>query len=113
MFSPEEIVGAQMRLLELKKKLETQTRIDKLVQDKEFKELIIDGFCRDNSASLVHQAFDPAADAQVRADALQMASAGGHLLRWLAVGEMQRDMIQREIDDVEQMLNEIVVDNVE
>lgn len=111
MISPEEIVGNQLRLEDLKKKRAFQERIDALVKLPEFKAVIIDGFCRDHTAACTHQAFDPAASQEVRADAMQMASAGGHFLRWLHVGEQQRDLVQREINDIEQLLLEVAADN--
>ena len=102
--SPEEVLAAQGRLADLKAAQAFQKRVSALVNTREFKEIIIDGFCRDNVARLVHQTADPALSAEQRADALSMAQAGGHLLRWLSVGETQSEIIGREIAELEEAL---------
>lgn len=56
-----------------------------LADNKHFKKLILDGFCTTEAARYVQESGDPMLAPEMRADALAMAQASGHLKRFLQI----------------------------
>lgn len=104
------IEGLENQLAQTKEKVEQAKRIRRLIGNKDFKNLILDGFCRDDAARLVSESGDPVLDPQQRADALAMAQAGGHLKRYLTMQLQQALTAEREIPELEQELEEARAD---
>lgn len=105
-----QIADAQERVTELKKVQNYRERLFALIKTPEFKELILEGFCRDEVARFAHQSGNPAATQADRDIAVSMAQAGGHLLRYFEVARLQYDTAQREIDQTEQAIEEAIAD---
>ena len=108
-----EFQQAQERLAALKELLVYNQKLAAFIRTPEFKELIIDGYCRDEVSRFTHQSGDPRLDATQRADALSMAHSGGHFLRWLNKGEIQLGTIERDIQGLEEALRGYEADAAE
>lgn len=63
--------------------LERTARLERLLNNPDFREVIIGHFSRDDAARSVQESADPSLTAEQRADALAMAQAPGHLKRWI------------------------------
>ena len=79
----------------------------KLSENREFRKLILEGFCLTESARYVHESADPHLSPEQRADALAMAQAGGHLKRFLSMAVVVGNTASRELVDVEEALEHI------
>lgn len=93
-----------------KRALELMERRDlalKLGNIPEFKKMILEDFCVTEAARLIGQSADPAMTVQQRADALAMGQAGGHLKRYLSATIQMGDTAERELIQVEEMLDEV------
>lgn len=78
----------------------------KLSGNREFKKLILDGFCGTEAARYVQESGDPALTAEQRQDALNIAQASGHLKRYLSVVVLMGNMSARNVADLNVTLNE-------
>ena len=58
---------------------------ERLAENKDFKKLILDGFCLHEAARYAQESGDPMLTAEQRQDALNMAQASGHLKRFLQI----------------------------
>lgn len=76
----------------------------KLLDNPEFKELIIKDFSTDECARYAQASADPMLDDAQRADALGIAQAAGHLKRWIAVILQQGYVAERDMGEVENAL---------
>lgn len=81
--------------------------VERLAKNKDFKALILDGFCRDETARLAHVSGDPGIDKDQRRVAADMSRAGGHLKRFLNIIVQQNNTAQRDRPDIEDMLAEL------
>ena len=57
----------------------------RLYENKDFRELIVNGFCLHEAARYAQESGDPMLSADQRQDALNMAQASGHLKRFLSI----------------------------
>lgn len=78
----------------------------KLAGNRDFKKLILEDYCIVESARLVHQSADPALEPLVRADALNMAQAAGHLKRFLQMMIQMGDNAENNFAALEEALAE-------
>lgn len=78
----------------------------RLFKNRDFKNLIIEEFCTAEAARLVHQSADPAIKPEMRADALAMAQAGGHLRRYLSLLITMADNAEAAVPELEEVLAE-------
>lgn len=78
----------------------------KLSSNREFRKLILDEFCIQESARYAHSSADPTLTAEQRADALALAQAGGHLRRWLSIKVRMGDTAEDQMADLDEALAE-------
>lgn len=78
----------------------------KLSSNREFKKLILEEFCVNESARYAHSSADPALTAEQRADALALAQAGGHLRRWLSIKVRMGNTAEAQQGDLDDALAE-------
>jgi hypothetical protein len=78
----------------------------KLSGNREFKRLILDGFCGTEAARYVQESADPLLSDRQRADALAMAQASGHLKRFLSIMVQQGNTSARNVKELEEALDE-------
>lgn len=111
-------MNADIQLLEehrdeLKKQVELNEAIVRLMKNRDFRKVILDAYMVADCARLAHTSCDPILSVQERADALSMAQAAGHLKRWLAVQGRMAENAERGIADVNQTLDELRAEGVE
>lgn len=78
----------------------------KLNNNREFRKLIIEGFCRDECARYAQLSADPSLKAEERADALALAQAAGHLRRFLSVTIRMGNLAEDQMASLEQAIDE-------
>ena len=78
----------------------------RLYKNKDFRSLIMDGFCLHDAARYAQESGDPLLTPEQRADALNMAQASGHLRRWLSLCVQMGAHAEREMSNIEEALNE-------
>jgi len=99
-----EIEGLEYRLEENKAKRDIRDKAVRLAKVPEFKELILDEFCRDYCAHQVHLSTDPRLDQKIRDDALVTAQAAGALKRFLSFLVQEGATADNQIEEIEEML---------
>lgn len=92
----------QTKVLKLRRE-----QAERLSKNKDFRALIIDGFCLHDAARFAQLSGDPAIDAEGRADSLAMAQASGHLKRYLQMQVQMGGTADRNIAEIELELGEL------
>ena len=96
-----EVNQLQKQLDDSKKLIERRRQAIRLSENKDFKKLILEGFCVSDAASYVSASADPQLTLEQRADALNIAQAGGHLKRFLSVITQMGAVAERDIANIE------------
>jgi hypothetical protein len=96
----------EQQLKQAKLLVERRVKALRLAENRDFRELVLEGFCRDDAARFAQQIGDPALDKKQQEDAASMAAASGHFLRYMRVITQQGDVAEREVLEVEEMLEE-------
>ena len=73
----------------------------RLTENKDFRELIMEFYLKDECARLAHISADPALTELQRADAINMAQAAGHLKRFLSICVRMGESAITDLDDLE------------
>lgn len=102
----DEVKGLEQQMADIKVLMERRDLAVKLSSNRDFRKLILEDFCTVEAARLVHQSCDPALDPLMRADALNMAQAGGHLKRYLSMMIRMGDSAEKSIADLEDHLTQ-------
>lgn len=79
----------------------------KLSANREFRKLIIEGFCRDEAARFVHLSTEPGLSEQDRADSLASAQAAGHLKRWINALITMGNRAEQDLFEMNETLEEM------
>lgn len=79
----------------------------RLYKNKDFKALILDGFCLTEAARYVQESSDPLLNADQRADALAMAQASGHLKRFLSITAQMGYSASNDLPELEEAVSEL------
>jgi hypothetical protein len=80
---------------------------ERLAKNKDFRKLILEGFCLKDAARYVQASEDPCIEANERADALKIAQASGHLKRFLSVTIQMGRHAKNTIPELEETLGEV------
>lgn len=86
--------------------IETQERALRLANNRDFKKLILEGFCVEECARYAQLSADPSLSAENRADALGMAQAAGHLRRWLQVINAMGNAAKNQVAELNEAIDE-------
>lgn len=78
----------------------------KLSGNREFKKLILEGFCGTECARYAQESGDPMLDERQRADAMAMAQAAGHLKRFLSITVVRGNMAADNVQGLNEALDE-------
>lgn len=78
----------------------------RLYDNRDFRKLVMEGFCRDEAARYVQASGDPALSGEQRMDALNMAQASGHLLRFMSICVQMAAVAERDLPEIEGALAE-------
>ncbi len=101
-----DVTQLEQQLKQAKLLVERRDKALRLAGNREFRELILEGFCRDDCARFAQQMGDPTLGAKEQADAGSMAAASGHLLRYLRVITQFGETAAREVIEVQEALDE-------
>ena len=99
-----EIQALERQLADANVLLERRKLVISLLGNRDFRKLILEGFCLHDAARYVQESADPFLNAEQRADALNMAQASGHLKRFLAITEQMGAHAERTLGDLEETL---------
>ena len=101
MINTSQVEGLENQLKDAKDQVERGKIAFRLASNRDFRKLIMEGFCKEDAARFAAQAGDPALDPQQRSDAMNMAMAGGHLKRFLQAQIQMGATAERELNDLE------------
>lgn len=79
----------------------------RLTNNRDFRDIILDGFCVQECARYAQLSGDPSLSPADQANALAMAQAAGHIRRYLQVICRMGDTAEHEIKVANEMLDEI------
>lgn len=96
------IAGLEFQLKSAKAQVAHAADIRKLIENKLFRSVILEGFVIHEAARYLQEAGDPLCSEVQRADALALAMAGGHLKRWIAVTLQMADSAEGSIAGLEE-----------
>ncbi|WP_421991639.1 hypothetical protein [Roseococcus sp.] len=74
----------------------------RLVDNRDFRKLILEGFCLEDAARYAQESGDPILAPEQRADALCMAQASGHLKRFINITIQMGAHAERELPHLEE-----------
>lgn len=97
----------EQQIAELQELVERKDLALKLEKNRDFKKLILDGFCETECARFARNSGDPSISPENRADSLAMAQAAGHLRRYLSLCVMQGFRAEDEIRQAKEALEEL------
>lgn len=100
------ITGLEKQLASTKDLVARRDAALRLHENRDFKLLMVDGFMRDEAARYVQASGDPALSAADRADALAMAQASGHIMRFLSVTVVMGNQAARDVSSLQEALDE-------
>lgn len=96
----------EQQLVEVQKTAEYGKMVTKLLENREFRKVILEGFCGREAARYVQESADPALTADQRADALAMAQASGHLKRFLDISQRLAEQAKDSVVAIQQAIVE-------
>lgn len=96
----------EAQLKDVKDIVELRDAALRLHKNRDFRKLIVDGFCEADVARLVRLSVDPGIDAQTKEDAIRMAQAGGYLKRHLSAITQMGNQAANSLPDLEEALQE-------
>jgi hypothetical protein len=99
-----DILAFERQIADAKLLVERRQIAMRLAENREFRKLILDGFCLHDAARYVQESADPFLNAEQRQDALNMAQASGHLKRFLSITIQMGAHAERTIGDLEEAL---------
>lgn len=101
-----EVQRLEKQLVDTKKLVAEAQMAAKLSENREFKKLILEEFCVQECARYAQLSADPALGVAERADALALSQASGHLRRWLSVKFQMGNVAERDIKELEEVLEQ-------
>lgn len=101
-----EVADLEHQLEQYKALKQRREMAERLARNRDFRVLILEGFCRDDAARFVQESADPLLNDEQRADCLGMAQASGHLKRYLSMQIQMGINAERCIPDLEAAIAE-------
>ena len=87
--------------------MQKHTALTRLMNNPDFREIILEGFCGSEAVRFVHASADPALNEQQQKDSLALAQASGHLKRWLNVQHQVGMQVSNEFGQLKEQLEEL------
>lgn len=101
------IAQLEIRREELRKLSEASEAHDRLVKNKDFRRIILEGFMVDDCSRYAQESADPLLEPSQRADALAMAQAAGHLKRYLQINRAMSRKASMDISSIDEAIEEM------
>ena len=89
------------RIDDLKSVIAKKDLLDRLTDNRDFNELIVNGFMVTDAASFVRESADPTISKEAREDALAVAQAAGHLKRYFTAIDNKALVARNELNNIE------------
>lgn len=102
-----QIVQAENEIAAAKQAVELRAKLARLKQNPDFRDLIEKEYMNDEAIRCLGQSADMANDQRMRADALSMAQATGHLRRFLIFIDQMGAVAMKSIGQHEELLEEL------
>lgn len=99
------IASLERQLLGEKEAQARVEAIERLFRSRDFKKIILEDFAVKDCARYLRESCDPMLDDRQRADALAMAQAGGHLLRYLDLADRMGAYSKEKIVELQQEID--------
>jgi len=107
------IAQLEIRREELKKISDLSESHDRLMRNKDFKRIILEGFMVEDCARYAQESADPMLNTEQRADALSLAQAAGHLKRYLQISRAMCNKAVSDITSIDQAIEEMRAEGAE
>lgn len=101
------VAQLESRIEDLKTLIEKRDLAVKLEKNREFRKLILDGFCLEDCARYAQLSADPSLTEEQRQDCIGLAQAAGHLRRYLSVTIRMGDQAERDIEESKATIEEM------
>lgn len=101
------IEALEQQLSDSRLLVEHRELVLKLSENREFRKVILEGFCEKECARYARASGDPQLTPEQRADALAMAQAAGHLKRYLSVQVVVGNTAANTIPEIEATIEEM------
>ncbi len=108
----DDIEQIELSIKEAEAKVERRDRLAKLHENKAFRELIVDGYFKDNAVRLVSAYGDPSAS-HLQADLLKDIEAVGRLQQYFRTIYQQGDAAERALVEAREELEDIRAEDEE
>lgn len=96
-----------------RKRIEKRDMALKLYGNREFKKLILDGFCLEDCAQYAQLSQDPALGEREQKDALLISQAAGHLRRYLSVIVQMGNKAEADNASIDEIIDEVRLEEAE
>jgi hypothetical protein len=107
------VQGLEQQLQDAKATIQRRDRIARLLNNRDFKEIILEGYCKEDCARFTHQSADPSLTKDQQASALDMAQSAGHLKRYLTAAFQMAANAENSLPELEEALEEARGEEVE
>lgn len=97
----------------LKNQIALRDQVLKLEKNRDFKAIILEGFCTKEAAKYVQTAGNPNLSKEAREDALNLALASGHVLRFLEVIKAMGNAAEARLPRYEEELDNARAEELE
>ena len=100
------VEALERQLAGQKELIEHQKMLHRLLNNRDFKKLILDEFCTKECARYAQLSADPDLTETQRADSIATAQAAGHLRRWIQVKNLMGNSAESSLPALEAELEE-------
>ena len=94
-------------ILQNQKLVDKQAKLLKLMTNDDFKDVILDGFCKDDLAEYLEVSVNTRIPEAARDNARGLATAGAYLRNWFDVVQQQATMAQSDIEKAKETIVDI------
>jgi hypothetical protein len=103
----QKITAVEEQLVAAKEASRRYDQLVKLLSNREFRALIVEGFCQKDCARFAQASGDPALGKDERENSMAMAQAAGHLRRWLDMECRMSFNYKSAIPEIEETLEQL------
>jgi len=104
------VLKLEQQLKDAKEGVELYQALERLSKNRDFKRIVLEGFCEADAARCIRLSVDPTLDETTREDAIRMAQAAGYLKRHMRAIDQMGQMYLNSIPELEDALHEARVE---
>jgi F0F1-type ATP synthase delta subunit len=102
-----QIKEAEAQIEQIKAVIEQRDRMVRLLDNADFRTLVLEGFCRDECARYTKVSVDPSMGADDRADALAIAQSAGYFQRWINAFLQMTNQAANDLPKLKELIEEL------